>query len=121
MGINTQAKLKKMEDDLKAMKACYNTAGSLVKMHVQKSEQFSATSNFETMRIKFTPKYGFGRSNLINLWPIVKKQSVVVWNPFMQKPQDGSGEVIIEIYNLFPGETVEIIVSGTSPGTFTRL
>ena len=122
MGINVQTRLKNIEGKLKAMKVCYNTAGSLVKMYAQKSDVYIVGgSGYSDVTIKFTPFYGRGKSNLISLNPIVKSGGVVVTAPAMQKPQDGSGDVYITIYNLLSTQTVEIIASGISPGTFTRI
>lgn len=124
MGINVQARLRKIEDKLKSMKACYNTAGSLVKMYVQKSEVFTVggSSSIHDAVFKFTPQYNQGQSNMVNLYPIVKASGVYVkFEPFVQAPQDGSGEIRITIYNVVNTDTLQFIASGTTPGSFTRI
>ena len=122
MGISVESKLAKIEDEIKAMKACYNTAGSLVKMYVTKMPQVTTGggAGLHDMTIKFTPTYGLGHNNLICLVAIVDS-NVYYIAPFTQNPQNGSGEVTITIYSLASTQKVEVIASGTSPGTFTRI
>lgn len=123
MGINAQTRLKRIEDDIKAMKGCYNTAGSLVKMYNQTSNEYTVGggSGFHDVVIRFRPTYGMGQNNLISLFPIVKNGNVIRSVSAKQSPQDGSGDVYLTIYNLFEDFTVQVLASGTSPGTFTRI
>ena len=120
MGISTQARLKKIEDDIKAMKACYDTAGSLVKMYSQRSEQYTVggSSGYHNVTVKFTPNFGKGQSNMITLYPIINSGTNTA--PARQLPQDGSGDIYITIYNLLNTDKFEILASGVSNGTFTR-
>lgn len=121
MAITTEQRVKRLEYELKAMKACYNTAGSLVRMYVtEMGEITTGGSGFTDMVIRFTPTYGQGRANLINLVPIVDSNTYYV-APYMVKPQDGSGAVDITIYSLSPSQKVNVIASGSSPGTFQRI
>lgn len=121
MAITTEKRLKQLEDEVKSMKVCYNTAGSLVKMYVTRmGEITTGGSGWTDMKIKFTPTYGMGRNNLITLVPIVDRNQYYI-APYAVSPQDGSGEVIITIYALASTQKVDVIASGTSPGTFTRI
>lgn len=118
----TEKKLKKIEDELKAMKVCYNTAGSLVKMYVTKmgAVTVGGGAGLHDMVVRFTPTYGAGRVNLITLVAIVDSNTYYV-APFATTPQDGSGAVDITIFDLASTQKVEVIASGTSPGIFTRI
>lgn len=123
MAVNTTEKrLKKIEDELKAMKACYNTAGSLVKMYVTKMGAITTGggAGLHNMVIRFTPAYGMGQINLITLVAIVDSNTYYV-APFATTPQSGSGVVDITIFDLVATQKVEVIASGTSPGTFMRI
>lgn len=122
MGINLEQKLMKLENELKAMKVCYDTAGSLVKMYVQRMGEVTTGggAGLHNATFKFTPTYGAGHNNLINLVPIVDSNTYYV-APYTVNPQDGSGSVTITVYSLASTQKVDIIASGTSPGTFTRL
>lgn len=117
-----EKRLVQLESKLKAMKVCYNTAGSLVKMYVTKMGEITTGggSGWHNITIRFTPKYGRGRVNLITLVAIVDSNKYYV-APFTVSPQDGSGYVDITVYNLVSSQKVDIIASGTSPGTFTRI
>ena len=68
MGVNVEKQLRMLEDEVKAMKVCYNTAGSLVKMYVQKMGQITVGggAGWHDVTIKFTPTYGMGHNNIIN-------------------------------------------------------
>lgn len=121
MAVNLEQRIKKIEEQIKAMKVCYSTAGSLVKMYVtEMGEITTGGSGYTDVVIRFTPTYGQGRVNLINLVAIVDSNTYYV-APFMVSPQDGSGAVDITIYYLYSTQKVNVIASGTSPGTFTRL
>lgn len=122
MGVNVEKQLRMLEDEVKAMKVCYNTAGSLVKMYVQKMGQITVGggAGWHDVTIKFTPTYGMGHNNIINLVAIVDSNTYYV-GPFTVNPQDGSGAVTITIYDLVSTQKVEVIASGISPGVFTRI
>ncbi len=124
MGINIQIRLKTIEDKLKAMKACYNTAGSLVRMYVEKSQVFivGGSSSIHNATFKFVPSFNQGQPNMVNLFPVIKVSgNYTKFQPFVQEPQDGTGDIIITIYNVVNTDTIQIIASGTTPGTFTRI
>ena len=122
MGIKLEQRLAQLENKVKAMKVCYDTAGSLVKMYVQRMGEITTGggSGFHNVTIKFTPTYGMGHNNLINLVAIVDSNTYYV-APYTINPQDGSGAVTITVYNLASTQKVDVIASGTSPGTFTRI
>ncbi len=121
MAIKTEQRISHLENEIKAMKACYNTAGSLVKMYVTEMAEITVGgSGFTDMTIRFMPTYGQGQRNLINLVPIVDSNTYYI-APYTVNPQDGSGAVDITIYSLSPSQKVKVIASGSSPGTFSRI
>ena len=122
MGVNLEKRLRKLEDELKALKVCYNTAGSLVKMFVQRMGFITVGggAGLHDVTIRFTPTYGRGHNNIINLVAVVDSSTYYV-APFTVNPQNGSGSVDITIYNLSESQKVDVIASSPSPGIFTRL
>lgn len=122
MAVTLEKKLRQLEDEAKSMKVCYNTAGSLVKMFVSRMGEITTGggSGWHDMTIRFTPTYGAGQNNLITIVPIVDRNNYYI-APYAVKPQDGSGNVEITIFNLVDTQKVDVIASGTSPGTFTRI
>ena len=127
MAVTVEKRLTALENEIKALKAIYTIAGGLARMYVQTSGSFAVggSSSFHSARIQFTPTYGMGRNNLITLMPIVTSTYAgYTWDTipnFVVEPQDGSGNVVVEVYNLVNTDSVRIIASGSSPGTFTRL
>lgn len=128
MAINTERRLKDLENEIKALKATYSLAGGLAKMYVQTSDEFTESGGgqyYHMARFKFTPTYGSGKNNLITLTPIMTYSYVgyiyEVIPKFVIEPQNGTGEVIIRIFDLIDGFKVKIIAVGSSPGTFTKL
>lgn len=121
MGVDLEQKLRNIEDELKSMKVCYNTAGSLVTMYVQRMGEITVGggSGLHDVTIKFTPTLKTGHNNLINLVAVVDSNTYYV-APFTVNPQDGSGDVSITIYSLSQNQKVDVIASGISTGTFTR-
>lgn len=122
MAITTDKRIAQLENELKSMKVCYNTAGSLARMYVSEMPEITTggSSGWHNMTIQFTPTYGMGQNNLITLVAIVDSNTYYV-APFATAPQDGSGNVRITIYELMETQKVRVIASGTSPGTFTRI
>lgn len=122
MGVTTEQRLAGLDDRLKATKACYDTAGSLVKMYViEMGEVEVTTSGVHNETFRFTPTYGMGHNNIITLSAVVKSFGEVRRSQALTQPQDGSGHIDIVVYNVENGETINIIASGTSPGTFSRI
>lgn len=127
MAVTTEARVNALEDELKALKAIYSIAGGLARMYVQTSDSMTVggSSSFHAMTAKFTPTYGVGKNNLITITPIVTSTYAgYTWDTipnFRIEPQDGSGDVVVKVYNLVNDDKVRFIASGSSPGTFTRL
>ena len=128
MAVNTTEKrLAKLEDELRSLKSTYSIAGSLAKMYYQQSSPFlvGGGESVHAARFKFTPKYGRNHANLTKLFAYVDGHYVghtyIKFNPFFVEPQDGSGEVIIQVLELGPTDEVTIIAKGPSPGEFSRV
>lgn len=119
--MDLERRLKGIENELKAMKVCYNTAGSLVAMYVTKMDTFTVEeSGWTDVVVRFVPTYGKDQMNLITLTARVGGNTYYV-APYAVNPQDGSGNVEITILSVYTGASVDVIASGTSPGTFVRV
>ena len=122
-----EQKLKKLENELKALKGAYPTAGALAKMFVQDmgEELVGGSGSIHDIRIQFTPTYGLGKNNIITLAPVVKRiylgGTLEYVPPYEVEPQDGSGNVVVRIASVAANEIVNVYASGTSSGTFSRL
>jgi hypothetical protein len=120
MGITSEQRLEKLDDELRRMKGAYNTAGSLVRMYVTEmgEQTVGGAATLHDVTYRFTPTYGLDMENLITLYPIVKVGGTILGNSFEVLPQDGSGTLDVKVYGVANGDTINIIASGTSPGTF---
>ena len=122
--INTQKDLVNIENKIKAIKAAYTISGGMVNFTMQTSQTFTIT-NSPSATIRFTPSYGLGKVNLIDLRPQIKIGSYESFVPYRNVPQDGSGVVDVTIdFELYsPGITysVTVIATGSAPGTFSRI
>lgn len=123
--MDVEKQLRSLENSLKSLKASYPVAASKIKTYVQTSREFSVTGA-EKPRFKFTPNYGRGQNQITTLRPVVTiDNNPVGYSPFVNSPQDGSGEVVIQIqFDPYVATTtykVRIIASGTSPGSFSML
>lgn len=123
--MDTEVQIKNLETDIKSLKGAFPIAASKIKTYVQTSQDFTV-SGVEKPRFKFTPNYGLGRAQITELRPIVTiGDAPVGFSPFVNLPQDGSGEVTIELqfspYSPSANYTVKIVASGTSPGSFSML
>lgn len=121
--MDTQTKLKALTDDLKALKANYPVAASLVKFYVVTSQTFTVSGQ-DSVTIKFTPTQISGKNVLVEL----RAKATISGNPvgfeaFVNLPQDGSGEVKLRMDFESPSSTHNVVVfaSGTTPGTFSMV
>lgn len=122
--VNTQKDLVNIENKIKAIKAAYTISGGMVNFVMQKSQTFSVT-NSPSATFRFTPSYGLGKINLIDLRPQIKIGSYESFVPYRNVPQDGSGAVDVridfELYSPNITYNVTIYASGTATGTFSRI
>ena len=124
--MNTENELKRLENDVKSLKAAYPVAGSKAKFYVTKSAEFGVSGSQE-VRIRFRPNYGQGKISFTKLTASAKvDDNPVEFSPEqVNEPQDGSGDVIIKIrfeqYSSTAHYKIKIIAAGTSPGSFARV
>lgn len=126
--MNTEMRVRALENALKSLKASYPTVGSNVRFYVQKSQEFTRTlkaGQSEIVRIKFTPSYGLGKANIISLRSIIDFNGSGYAGRSETEIQDGSGEVVIKI-KLTAGLSdatfkMIIVASGSLPGTFSMV
>lgn len=122
--MRVEQELANIDNKIKSIKAAYKVSGGMVDFKMQKSQSFSVT-NSATATFRFTPSYGMGTNNLIDLRPSATIDGNSTFILFRNKPQDGSGnvdiEIVFEIYS--PGITykINIFATGTSEGTFSRI
>ena len=119
--MNAEKQLKALLGDLRSLKASYPVAGSKVKFYVTESQEYTISGR-ANVRLKFTPSYGRGRKVLVTLRPKVTiSGSPVGFEPSVNEPQDGSGEVVLKIDFESPSAThqVKVFASGTTPGVFS--
>lgn len=119
MAINTEKRIKELEDELRALKAVYNISGGAMKTYISTSQTFTVQSTSFNARVKFTPEYKPEGNLLISS---IRCYDYRLGNNFLTQYvitqiQDGSGSVIIQ----FPVITNSFSVSlaSISPGTFT--
>ena len=123
MAVNTERKIKKLEDELKALKATYTISGGLVKTYRSASPTYNLPDELIKVRIKFTPDYVSNQRILVSsIFVEVQNDYGSTFN-FTQysycEIQSGDGSVVINVPGL--GGTVRVEIAATSPGTFTRI
>ena len=122
--MKVEQELASIDNKIKSIKAAYRVSGGMVDFKMQKSRTFSVT-NAASATFRFTPNYGMGKNNLIDLRPVATIDGNSTFILFRNKPQDGSGnvdiEIVFEIYS--PGITykINIFATGTSEGSFSRI
>lgn len=120
---NTEREIKALQNAIKALKVSYPVAASKVKFYHVVSPDFQISGQ-RTVRIRFRPYYGGAKNHLITLRArILASGNQSGWEPYVNEPQDGSGDVIIKIefdsYSASTTYTVKVFADGTSPGTFS--
>lgn len=122
--MRVEQELSNLDNKIKSIKAAYKVSGGMVDFKMQKSQNFTVT-NEASATFRFTPTYGMGKKNLIDLRPAATISGNSTYILYRNKPQDGSGNVDIEIvFELYsPGitYTINIFATGTSEGTFSRI
>ena len=124
---STEVELKRIEDEMKALKASCPIVASKIKFYRTRSQTFTVSAG-GIVRFKFTPNYGRGKRMLNTL------SALIVDYPNPDTPelvpiqyneaQDGSGDVVINV-NLGSwygsGWKLQITAQGVSTGTFSQL
>jgi len=122
--MNTEKEIMSLDTEIKALKARYPIAASNVKFYVSTSQEFDVISQ-PVARFQFTPTYGTGQVSFTRLHAVVNWNGMDVYFPQVTEPQDGTGNVVIQVqfgyYSPSTTYKVRIIASGSSTGTFTML
>lgn len=123
--MNTEQQIKDLENAIKALKASQPVAASKIQTSVQASQEFEVTGN-PAPRFKFTPHTGAGKNIFVTLRAMVTIGGQPAgFSPFVNEPQDGSGNVIIKVqfdnYYSSTVYTVKIFSVGTNSGSFSML
>ena len=121
--MDVESELKKLDSEVKALKAGYPVVASKLKTYVTTSQEFSVSGTSE-VRIKFTPYYGMGKLSFTTLRAIATVEGVPSgYNlPFVNEPQDGSGETVIRIgFEQSGNYKIRVVASGASPGSFAQI
>ena len=119
-----ESRIAKLENEIKALKGTYQTAGVLAKMYVVRSGKISVggSASVHQIEIEFTPTKNTGQINLVELtatvFYAVSGTQVQMSKNYIQEPQSGTGQIIIKIDMVTSSDSVEVIASGTVPGTF---
>ena len=122
-----EKRLKALEDELKAMKASYATAGSAARLYVTEiNATIEAAPILEPaipVDFRFTPIYR-GLSNNMIVSVSAKSDYAFVSSGLevYALPQNGNGTATIRVRNLYTIPlSFKIVVSSTSPGTIVRI
>ncbi len=125
--MNTEIEIKRLEESVKSLKANYPIAASKAKFYVTESDVFDVEGE-STARFQFTPNYGTGKKNLIKLTAVEvgfsQDDQTTIFPPQFNEPQDGSGNVVIQVSGdgtTYAMSEIKIIASGTTTGTFSQL
>lgn len=121
--MDVESELKKLDSEVKALKAGYPVVASKLKTYVTTSQEFTVSGTSE-VRIKFTPYFGAGKFSFTTLRAIATVEGVPSgYNlPFVNEPQDGSGEVVIRVgFEQSATYKLRIVASGASPGSFAQI
>lgn len=119
MGVNTEIKLQRLEDEVKALKATYSVYGGAMLSYLTASPIYDTAGSVLMAKVKFTPDIKPNGPLLVS-----SIRCDIVGDNFLSSyaivgVQDGSGSVIIQVP--IAGGTFSISITTTSPGTFTRL
>lgn len=119
MAINSEQKITKLDNEIKALKSTYSVYGGAMKIYYSTSPVYDSGGEITNARVKFTPDYK-PKGNLL----VASIRCDFAGNNYLSQyavpaVQDGSGSIIIQ----FPvaGTTFSVSLATTSPGTFTRL
>ena len=122
MAINTEKRIKQLEDDIRELKATYTVSGGLIKSYESVSPAYSIDRTSEVI-IKFTPSFPqediFISSVYYELIYSETGERVNFSNYAYIEPQDDKDYLIFRVPALNGTLTVNVV--GTSPGTFTRI
>lgn len=121
--MDTEQELVNLENEIRALKTVHPVAASLLKFYIITSQEFTVTGVL-IARFQFTPTPNPGGEVYVNLRAVVTEGGSEVPREQVTEPQDGTGNVVIQVQmgaDTSKTYKVKIIASGSTPGTFTML
>ena len=125
MGISTEKRLQKIEDELKALKATYTISGGLMKLYESVSPKYSFVYTEPTPIIKFQADYVTDSILLVASVNVIEdlygggSQNMSAYTT--THVQTGDGSILIYPAWMMITDAIQVKVVSTSPGTFTRI
>lgn len=126
MGLNTETRIQKLENEVKALKATYMLSGGLMRVY----ESISPVYSFSIITdppiiIKFTSDFVTSQPILVASVVVVEELSNGITGNYsaytVTQIQSGDGNIIIQPAFTIGTISVQIKLVATSPGTFTRI
>jgi hypothetical protein len=122
MAINTEQRIKALEDELKALKATYTVYGGLVKSYITTFSWTNNSGEIRPLKVRFRPDYGNGKTMIFGFYYSGVRNGVVepLDDGFLSI-QDGSGDVFINMGRIYDGTTVNLTLLTPMTGKLTRI
>lgn len=123
MGMKSEQKLMKLEDELKNIKATYSVYAGMMQTYLT-SDHWHVSSMVTNLKIKFSPNYsvGLGKTIISSVYyQVVEEGEEIIFDDFYISIQDGSGDVVLNFGTIFENSDVYIQVTAPVPGTLTRI
>lgn len=126
MAINTEKRLKKLEDEIKALKASYAIYGGLVMTYITQSQYYMINPREEpTAAFRFQSSASY-TDNILVASVCVEQTSTTgrnaTWNQFtLIDIQNNDGSVIIRPQYGISATSIRVTVVSTTPGTITKI
>ena len=119
MAIDTEKRIRQLEDEIKALKATYSVYGGAMQVYLSNSPVYDAGDDVINARIKFTPDHRPKGKLLVSSIRCTVNDNNYLSSYGVLDVQDGSGSVIIQLP--VPGGKFSVGIVTTSTGTFTQL
>lgn len=122
MAINIESRIKRIENEIKNLKATYTISGGLIKSYESASPTYEVSGVSEII-LKFTPQFPQKDIVLAGIlyefyYDVTDRNNNFSSYAYIE-PQDDKDYLILKVPAL--SGTVRVTVIGTSPGTFTRI
>jgi len=126
MAVNTEKKLKKLEDEIKALKASYSVYGGLVMTYTTQSQYYEIIPLQEpTAAFKFQSSASNDENILVTSVCVEQVSStgrMATWNQYsLIDIQHNDGSVIIRPTYGVAATSIRVTVTTTAPGTITKI
>ena len=119
MAIDTEKKIRQLEDEIKALKATYSVYGGAMQVYLSNSPVYDIGGHIIQTRVKFTPDHKPKGKLLVSSVRCTVDDNNYLSSYGVLDVQDGSGSVVIQLPVIGGKFSVGIVT--TSTGTFTRL